>query len=110
MADLQVQLKERKVYGDELRRAFKLTKGNQQMIKAEDVKATYDAFVADARRRNKNVKILIKALGQKWHTIKGLNENDLDVDNLYDYYENQVRDYSKFKEYFQCAFYIYEEI
>ena len=98
---LRMKLAKTENVGNVTTRSYTVVKRNGQnghIITFDDIKKVYDK----TKKSNNNGSFMIRALNRtQWITIKGLRQDDVNLDELEEYYSNRVRESTNFTQFYR---------
>ena len=72
------------------------------MIDPKDVKSLVEDLMKEAKKKFPNYKMRVRGLNAlQWFTLKGFDQDNLNVDEIDEYLDGRVSDDSKFGNFFQ---------
>ena len=79
-------------------RTINLHRRDKKPIEIDEIKKIYDKYIPAGS------KCIIRALNNvQWYTLKSLNEDDLNLKEYTEYWNNKVKDATKFEKFFQLS-------
>ena len=80
--------------------AITFTRKNQTLMTPEELAEQYNK-VAEKFKNDKSVKIRVRALNKvQWFSLKGYDQENLNLDSEQDYMSNKVKDPTNFSNFF----------